>query len=429
MKKRLTSNLSLKLISLFAAIFVWIIVVNIDDPYSMKSYSNIPVEIMNENVITKEGKIYTILENSNVISISVYARRSVHDKLSSADFKATADMKELSFMDTVPILVEPLRFKDKIGSDDITYKTKNLKVSIDDLSSQQFSIDTAVIGKPATGYAIGNGSLSQSTVTISGPASVVNTINKVIAEVSVEGMRQDVVTPVNLKVYDGNHKQMDTSKLQLSAVSVTATVKMLVTKNIQLNFEIQGIPADGYRVLGNVVCEPSTIEIAGTEDQLSAVNSINIPASELDLTGLTGNLEKTINISKYISRGIKLISDPEVLVSVYVEQLHIKEIEIPALSITVNNLAEGYGASFVSYENVKLSVRGLAEELADFNIAQIAASIDLTGLEKGTYQVPIQLQLPEGFESMEQKTIEVKLEDLKDSSNENKSSDSEDQNE
>lgn len=429
MKKRLASNLSLKLISLFAAIFVWIIVVNIDDPYSIKSYSNIPVEVTNESVITKEGKVYTILENSNVINISVYARRSVHDKLSSSDFKATADMKELSFMDTVPILVEPLRFKDKIGTEDITYKTKNLKVSIDDLSSQQFSIDTAVTGTPADGYETGKASLSQSTVTISGPASVVNTINKVVAEVSVDGMKQDVVTPVGLKVYDGNHKQMDISKLQMSAGSVTATVKMLVKKSIQINFETQGVPADGYRVLGDVVSEPSTIVIAGTEEQLSGVNSIEIPASELDLTGLTGNLEKTINISKYISRNIKLVSSPEVFVAVYVEQLQIIPIQIPALGITVNNLPEGYGASFVSYENVSLSIRGLAEELANFDTTQVKASIDLAGLEKGTYQVPIQIELPAGFESMEQKTIEVKLEDLKDSGKENKSSDSENQNE
>ena len=41
MKKRLTNNLLLKILSLLIAFTLWFVVINIDDPVDEKSFSNI----------------------------------------------------------------------------------------------------------------------------------------------------------------------------------------------------------------------------------------------------------------------------------------------------------------------------------------------------------------------------------------------------
>lgn len=38
-------NLSLKVIALFFAVFLWLIVINIDDPVDTQTFDNIPVEV------------------------------------------------------------------------------------------------------------------------------------------------------------------------------------------------------------------------------------------------------------------------------------------------------------------------------------------------------------------------------------------------
>lgn len=45
MQKRITKNLTLKILAFLIAVFLWLIVVNIDDPVDDKTFSNIPVQV------------------------------------------------------------------------------------------------------------------------------------------------------------------------------------------------------------------------------------------------------------------------------------------------------------------------------------------------------------------------------------------------
>ena len=77
MKKMLTNNLGLKLLSVIGAIMLWLIVMNIDDPYTYRDFSPIQVTMLNENVVTDQGKVYKIEDGSDVISIRVWGKKSV----------------------------------------------------------------------------------------------------------------------------------------------------------------------------------------------------------------------------------------------------------------------------------------------------------------------------------------------------------------
>ena len=50
-KHKYMENLSLKVIALFFAVFLWLIVINIDDPVDTQTFDNIPVEVKNEQVV------------------------------------------------------------------------------------------------------------------------------------------------------------------------------------------------------------------------------------------------------------------------------------------------------------------------------------------------------------------------------------------
>ena len=62
MKKALTNNLGLKILSLFVACAIWLMVVNIDDPVITATYSGVVVEVINGSSLTEKGKIYEILD-------------------------------------------------------------------------------------------------------------------------------------------------------------------------------------------------------------------------------------------------------------------------------------------------------------------------------------------------------------------------------
>ena len=60
MKERLTHNLGLKILSIVLAAFTWFLIMNVADPVVTSTFSNIPVQILNDNVLTNRGYQYTI---------------------------------------------------------------------------------------------------------------------------------------------------------------------------------------------------------------------------------------------------------------------------------------------------------------------------------------------------------------------------------
>ena len=58
MKKKIMDNLALKLLSIIVAFIIWLVIINITDPTVIKRFNNIPVDILNENVITSSNQVY-----------------------------------------------------------------------------------------------------------------------------------------------------------------------------------------------------------------------------------------------------------------------------------------------------------------------------------------------------------------------------------
>ena len=115
-KYKFTDNLGLKIIAVIFAAFLWLIVVNLDNPVSTQTFSEVPVTIINEDIILSAGDTYQVVGEEKV-SVVVSATRQVRQKLTKEDIVATADIKE---MDTstglVPIKISIPNYAGKYES-------------------------------------------------------------------------------------------------------------------------------------------------------------------------------------------------------------------------------------------------------------------------------------------------------------------------
>ena len=91
---KFTDNLGLKIIAIIFAVFLWLIVVNLDNPVSTQTFSEVPVTIINEDIILSAGDTYQVLGEEKV-SVVISATRQVRQKLTKEDIVATADIKEM----------------------------------------------------------------------------------------------------------------------------------------------------------------------------------------------------------------------------------------------------------------------------------------------------------------------------------------------
>ena len=427
MQKRITKNLTLKILAFLIAVFLWLIVVNIDDPVDDKTFSNIPVQVTHEEVITDNNNTYQIVDNTQEVNVTVTAQRSVLDKIKAEDIQATADMKELTLRTQVPIEITIKGYAGKYEK--ATANPRNLQIQIDEEAINNFPITPTTTGTVRGGYEVGALKAVPEKVTLRGPKRIINSIAKVTAEADVSGLSEDETVEAKLVLYDANNNVIDQTLLanNLGKEGVSVEVELLQVKSVPIEVDTSDVSAaEGYK-LGKITVEPQEVEITGDKTTLAGVSKISIPASALQLDNLTQKTDKTIDISSYIPSGVSLTEQNanKVVVSIPVQQPGAKTFEVSTNSIVVNNIAEGLSISYGSTVDLEIQIKGPGDALNLFSPAK-KVSIDLKKYTNaGTYTVPVSVELPDGCSLVNNVNVEIILEKTKQNDktqNENSSS-------
>ena len=423
MKKTLTSNIGLKLISLIAAFILWMIVVNTDDPMITRTYSGIAVEVINTDEITDQEKTFEIMDNTDTISVIVHAKRSVIEDMSRDYIRATADMKEITAVNTIPIEVRSTRFSDRIDS--LTPVTKNVRVQIEDLGVKRVRITAETSGTPDEGYVAGSAVPTVNILSVAGPASIVDRVSFARAVVDVTGVKSDISTSVPVNLFDEDGNLITESMLEVSVTEVHVDVKILETKVVPVSYgHITGVPADGYQMTGGVSLSPDSVRVAGSGSEWEALASIEIPDDVISVAGATGNLVMNVDITRYLPNGVSFADsdfDGQVTVTVYIGNVASRELMIPTVNISITNVPEGYSAVLVDIGGYKgVSVYGLSDTLKQLDGNSITGVINASSMIsedmiaqgaslQGSYNGAVTLNLPAGVNVTEPAYMEVIL--------------------
>lgn len=411
MKKRLTVNFGLKILAFFIALFMWLIVVNIDDPVTDKTYTGIPVQVINEEVVTSANRTYQIVDDTQEVSVTVTAQRSVLNDIKAEDIVAIADMKEISLGTQIPIEVKIEGYK----YDSAVSNPRNLQIQIDDEAKNNFPITPTTLGTVREGYVIGELKANPEKVTIRGPKTVIDSINRVVAEVDVSGLSSDTEVEARLVLYDANNNVIDQSLLanNLGKEGLTVEVKLHQIKSVKVELDTAMVSAaEGYKISG-ISVEPQEVRISGSKSALTKVTEITIPASALTAINLTQRTERSIDISQYLPEDVALVDEnaDNVVVTISVEKPGAKNYEVSTSSITVNNLDSRLELSYGTVVDLEIQIKGPSEVLSVFSIAK-KVSIDLKDYTKpGTYTVPVTVELPAGCSMVNEVSVEVILDE------------------
>ena len=403
----LTHNFGLKLLAVVVSCGLWFVVNSITDPVEKKPFSNIPVEIINEDVVTSEGKVYEILDGTNYVNVVVMGKRSVLDNIARDDLRAVADMSKLTFMNTVGIEVSSAR-----NNSELDFKTNidNVKLLIENRKSIQKSILASVSGEPAEGYVAERALASPNVVRFSGPESLIMEIDHVEAVANIEGSSSDISTSVDLKIYDADDNEIKSNSIKMNISTVNVSVSILATKEVPLEFTIQGEPEAGYIVGKDVVSVPETVTIAGRSSVLDNVSRITVADPALSAEDLTESTTTIVNVKKYLPSGVQFADSSfsgNVSVTIEIEKLVTKELEIPARNFAAGYKPEGFQITLkelVDKDSYVIRISGTQAAVDVVNAEEIIGVIDMNlmlenlGLQQwdvGNYQGDITFNLPD----------------------------------
>lgn len=402
MKKLLTNNLLLKILSLVIAFALWVVVINIDDPVDEKSFSNIKINMINTQVLTEQNKVYEVIDDTDTVRVKVEASRSLLDNLSASDIIAEADFANVTENGTVEINYYSLRSNDEIRN--ITGTIDKVKLNIEDRKSKRLVLRTETTGEPEDGYIVGIPIMDQNRVVVSGPESVISQITSATLTVDVSDSTSEISTYADVILYDIHGKEVSSESVTMNTSSVKVTVPILVTKEVPIVVESMGTPAEGYKATGEVTQSIDSVLIAGEEKVISGISKIVIPATDLDITGDTQTLTKTYSIKRYLPEEVSVVDDvSKITISVYIEALQEKMFKIPVEQIHIVGVPEGYTVSLdEKVDEISLYLTGLKADLNDVDVDDIQGYIQIDNwmesmeyeeVEPGVYLTPVDFDI------------------------------------
>lgn len=408
LKMSLTNNIGLKFLAVLIALVLWLAIVNVNDPEKTITVSNIPISVTNESAITSRDMVYNV-KSEQYLNITVSGKRSIVSNLSAEDFRATASLKELSKVNSIPV--------------DVTTKNASLgrKITIVKQSAQTILVDVENVeekdftdlvveytGKVADGYVAGLSSMSTDEVTVKAPTSIIDKIKKVAVRCSLDGTNTNISKKCPVILYDKNDKEIKSDEIELSYKKIRVNVNVLRAKQVPIstiNKDELGKPADGY-VVDDVILSSDSITVYGSEESLDSIESLDIQ-DDIDVSDAKGDVTQNIDVTGKLPKGLSVSGESTITVKVLIKKLITRTFEYDASEVSLNDLSSDLDVQLVT-KKVKVTLQGEEEVISQLTKDDMAISADLGKVKEGTTTVHVDVAVPDNTTLMNNVTIKIK---------------------
>lgn len=420
MKNKIRFNISLKIISVFFAFLLWMVVNNMSNPTVDKTFRDIPVKLLNTELITDSGQVYEVLDDTDVIdTVTIWAPRSIISSLNASNIVATADVSELSSLDTISIKLTTNLYTNDVES--IKGSIDTVKLDIENKRTKTLALKTTLLGEVESGYLVGEVTTEQNLVRISGPDSIVSQITKATVEVDVAGFTGDIGTNAEIRLYDADDNLIQDSRVTQNIKSVGVKINIYETAEVPVYFSTTGTPSSGYRVHGEIESSIESVTLAGKSNVLRNINSIEIPAEAIDISGQSEDYITEIDIRDYLPENTYLADSAQakVTVTIHIQREISRKLEISGEKVRVTNIPEGFRASITELgESFAIEVIGFPSDITALYAGNIEGVVDITAWMaeeemtepvEGYYQVEIDFNLPDNIRMVEPVMVTMHL--------------------
>lgn len=401
MKNKLFRNWGLKLLSVFIAFFAWIAVMTYADPITNRTLPNIPINVINGDVIEKTGNAYNV-EGRLYTNVKVSGVKSIVNSLTTADFAAQIDISKM-FDVTGQVPVELSCRNSRAAS--LTYSpvTTTVKVNIERILTKSIPITVTTSGNLPDGYLLGDVTARPRTVQVNAPESVMERIASVRVNINIDGLTDNASFECPLRYYSEggsllNFDNAEHTGFSIDSTTVTAEIWTMKIVPVVIAVSGQSETASGFRYTG-AMQSLNTIKVSGLRSRLAALNAISIPEEVLSVAGADGAVTYEVPLKDYLPEGISLVSgqDETLKVTLTVEPLIIKTYSLPAVNIV--GRTSGYTYTVTS-KSLSIQLRALEEDFKGITEDHIKAEIDVTDLTPGDYRLKVDVSCDEVFELM-----------------------------
>lgn len=375
-------------LSILIAVLLWFYVVNVENPTGETTIPGVPVALQGTELLAERGLLVTELEQDTV-NIKAVGKRKTFLKLYKSDLTLVLDLSEITEPGSYTMIgrVTP----DYLRSDSsVSLSEKDgfaVDVTVKKRASRSIPLVGEFHGSLAAGHEMDPIRLSPTTIEVTGPEDVMQSIDKAVVLLTGENLKETKTTKESFVLVDTAGEVIKEESLSYSVEQLEATLPVVKIYELPLTLNLR--PGGGAAV-GDAEqsISPARVKLSGPEEILSKMTSISL--GEVDLAEVFSSKTQVFPI--LLPEGVTCRSgESEATATVSIE-LPMKSVSTTQIDIA--NAPRGYQVSVVG-ESLQVWLRGEQSALDQVNGEQLRVVVDLADIsvKRGQQRVEASVSL------------------------------------
>jgi len=306
MRKLLDKNITLKIVSLILAVFVWVYIVIVLNPPVERT---IPVQIQLINHLSLDDLGYSIVSQSATeTNVRVQGTRSVISRLTENDIIATVN---LAYIDAIGTRSLPINISILVS--DVSPLSTNplaVNITVDETITVSREIEILTTGEISGNFVIGGISVTPNFVNITGPSTVVNDVTASVT-LPLNGRVEDIYETLDIVFGSVSGREVPMQFLTFSILQAEVNAEILEVRTVPIvpnlgEYFVHQVEIGTY----NLSVTPTTVTIIGSSAALEDITEIS--TTMIEISGSNGEGSRA-TASLVLPPGIRLRDEVETI--------------------------------------------------------------------------------------------------------------------
>lgn len=373
-KRGILDDLNIKISVALCVVLFWFITVGSINPITSVTFKNVPIKMINTSSIAEVGKTYTLTGDESV-NVTVTDRKDVVDNLTSDKISVIADFNKLSIVNAIQLDASVIGY----NTAEVTLSSPVINVSLEDLVSREFNIDTRIDGTLGDTKYLHDIILNRESIIVYGAKSQVNKIGGVVAYINASDIENNKEVSIEPMLYNSEGELMDSKNFEINSDGLVARMVVYNTKEVPLKLQYK--LTDASQLVKNVSLENSTIYIAGQQNDLDACKEIVINTEiSIDINDVfNSKYIKSMDISKYLPTDI-YVSDKYKTQNIIIsfKEFNSKAFEISSNDIEIRGITDKQAVQ----RNYRINCMSLTDGLNDLTADSLKPYVNIQNKDR-----------------------------------------------
>ena len=386
----LAHNLGWKIVSIVCAMFLWSYIISVDSSItSIKTLANVEISTSGLTILqSRDLALLTDVSALDPVHVRVEASQSYYSRVTNDTVRAELDLSQITKAGVQQVDLIGVTAYGKV----VQITPSSVEVTIESRGSRYVPVNVEFTGDVKSNLWYNITRTNPAQVLVSGPSSLLQSVASARVQIDVTGQTAsyDRSAPLTLLDEQGNEiGSALTASPSFIMMSIDVYPKAQLSVNHNVDTATVGTLPEGYEITG-VDVQPETVTVAGEQSLLDELDELSFVPISVD--GRTSSFTAISTINAL--RDMRYISSEQVTVTVYIAESTLTD-SFQSLPISVRGKAAERTVT-LSVDKADVRLSGPYSLVNKLEEGDVNVYVDVTGLEKGQYELPVSVAIDGG---------------------------------